>query len=446
LAEAIETAIKMSSPGVIMVPISNWAAFGGSKETIIWMPIDMIAATVTQLVAIRKQVIDDVYQITGLSDIMRGATDARETLGAQQLKTQYGSTRIRDKQQELVRIAKDLVGISSEIITEVFDETTMIEMSQTQIPTKKMQEKQIRDIQQQMLMQKQQIEQVKQDPRYLQVTQTNPEAAQQLDDEVQRALDAGQNAINSIVEKPNTEQVFRFLKDNRAKAFSLDIETDSTIMIDENGEKERRAEFMNVLTAMLAQISQMVTATPESAKVCGELLKFSVAPYRAGRALTGAIDQLVELMEAEKDKPKGDDPVTAQNKTALQIEQMKDATNKEKNQAEAMLKREEMAMRDRHEKEKLASQEKLKFIEMNTRRRDEADKAQQNNIKLIHDREKHQGDMVKLATERENDAREASMKLAALQAKQAADAARANDQRAQQQMKAQQTAAKGFPP
>ena len=77
---------------------------------------------------------------------MRGATDARETLGAQQLKTQYGSTRIRDKQQEMVRIARDLVGITSEIITEEFDKETMIAMSQTQIPTKEMQEAQAQQI------------------------------------------------------------------------------------------------------------------------------------------------------------------------------------------------------------------------------------------------------------------------------------------------------------
>jgi len=308
-----------------------------------------------------------------------------------------------------------------------------------------MQEKQISDIQQQMLMQRQQLEQVKQDPRYLQATQANPEAAKQLDDEAQRALDAGQDAINSIVTKPNTEQVFRFLKDNRAKAFSLDIETDSTIMIDENGEKERRGEFIGVLSQMLGQIGQMVTATPESAELCGELLKFAVAPFRAGRSLNGAIDQLIELMKDQQGKKQGDDPVTAQNKTALQIEQMKDATNKEKNAEEAKLKREEMAMRDRHEAEKLKSQEKLKFIELNARRRDDEGKAQQNNLKLVHDREKHQGDMAKLAAERENDAQEAGMKMAALQAKQAADATRANDQRAAQQAKNQAAMTKGFP-
>ena len=40
LADAIETAIKIKTPGRVLVPISNWAAFGGTKEIIIWLPID----------------------------------------------------------------------------------------------------------------------------------------------------------------------------------------------------------------------------------------------------------------------------------------------------------------------------------------------------------------------------------------------------------------------
>ena len=82
---------RRKSPGRVLVPISNWAAFGGSKEVIIWMPIDMIANTITAVIAVRKQIIEDIYQMMGLSDIMRGATDPGETLGAQQLKSQYGS-------------------------------------------------------------------------------------------------------------------------------------------------------------------------------------------------------------------------------------------------------------------------------------------------------------------------------------------------------------------
>jgi hypothetical protein len=73
--------MQTKTPGRMLVPISNWAAFGGSKEIIIWLPIDMIAQTITALVTLRKQVIDDIYQIMGMSDIMRGATDPNETLG-----------------------------------------------------------------------------------------------------------------------------------------------------------------------------------------------------------------------------------------------------------------------------------------------------------------------------------------------------------------------------
>ena len=153
------------TPGRVLVPISNWAAFGGIKEVIVWLPIDMIATTITALVALRKQVIEDIYQIMGLSDIMRGATDPNETLGAQRLKSQYGSTRIRDKQQELVRLARDLVEISLEIISEKFDEATIIEMSQTQLPTKKMIDDQIKQIAQQAMQSQQQAQQMLSTPQ-----------------------------------------------------------------------------------------------------------------------------------------------------------------------------------------------------------------------------------------------------------------------------------------
>ena len=141
-ADAIQTAIRINNPGVTMVPISNFSTFGNSKDPIVWLPIDQIATTIQGLVMLRKQIIEDIYQITGMADIMRGATDPNETLGAQQLKTQYGSTRIRDKQQELVRLARDLVEITSEIITEKFKDATIIEMSQIQLPTDKMKQQQ----------------------------------------------------------------------------------------------------------------------------------------------------------------------------------------------------------------------------------------------------------------------------------------------------------------
>ena len=445
LAEAIQKAINIKTPGRVLVPISNWAAFGGSKDVIIWLPIDMIAAAVTQLVTLRKQVIDDVYQITGLSDIMRGSTDARETLGAQQLKTQFGSTRIRDRQQELVRIARDMVVITSEIITEVFDPVTMIEMSQTQLPTQEMQQQQLMQLQQDIGATQQKLIEAQNDPRFPQIQQQNPQGVQSLMQEGQNALESAQNAMKRIQEEPTLEQVLYFLKNNKAKAFTLDIETDSTILIDEQGEKERRAEFMGAFTPMLQMIDQMVSNTPESAEVAGALLKFTLAPYRVGRELNGAIDNLVDLMKQKAQRPKGDDPQTAQNKITMQIEQMKDATTKEKNKQDADLKQNEMVMRDNHEKMKVASNEKIKLAEINARRGDDEARERKANVEMLHSQQEHQANMVELAAKRQAEAEKASLAAAQMRSKMQADSQRASDQRAAQQFKLMQPPAQRRP-
>src|SRR3546814_5247249 len=67
---------------------------------------------------------------------MRGATEAQETLGAQQLKSQYGSVRVREKSAELQRVAADAVKIAAEIIAENFSKETVLDMSQMDVPTK----------------------------------------------------------------------------------------------------------------------------------------------------------------------------------------------------------------------------------------------------------------------------------------------------------------------
>ena len=102
------------------------------------MPIAEIAsASSRRWSTLRKQVIEDIYQIMGLSDIMRGATDPRETLGAQQLKTPIRLVPASGtSSMELVRIARDLVDDHQPRSSPRSSPTsTIIEMSQTQLPT-----------------------------------------------------------------------------------------------------------------------------------------------------------------------------------------------------------------------------------------------------------------------------------------------------------------------
>ena len=446
VAEAIETALKINTPGTTIVPISNFAALGSGNggNPIVWMPIDMIATTIQGLVALRKQIIDDIYQITGLADIMRGDTDPSETLGAQQLKTQYGSTRIRDKQQELVRLARDLVEITSEIITEKFDSATMIEMSQTQLPTEKMQMQAVRALQQQMMMLQQQAQQAQAQAQQAQQQAPPPNAppgqqdpAQAQSDQMQQQMMTMQAQLQSVQNKPTTEQVFRFLKDNRAKCFVLDIETDSTIMADENAEKQRRTEFVQMLSGLLPQLAQMMAANPASGKFCAAILKFSVAPFRAERELGGSIDELADLTEDQGAQGQGDDPQTAMGKIQLQIEQMKQATAQQKNAQDMQIAQAKIQQADQHKQMDLMSAQQIARMKMSGDQTDsQMDMAVQGQ-KMQESREAHQAQLAANAQKMEIERQKAALAVQQHAMNASEMQARASERQAAQQFKMQ---------
>ena len=123
---------------------------------------------------------------------------------------------------------------------------------------------------------------------------------------------------------------------------------------------------------LLPQLGQMIQAEPKTAPFCGELLKFATAPFRAGRSLDGAIDELIEQMKTKGEQPAGDDPTTAAGKIALQVEQMKQQTAKEKNAQDARIKEQEMAQKDRHKTWELNNAKEIERIKLGAKAGDDA--------------------------------------------------------------------------
>jgi hypothetical protein len=252
-------------------------------------------------------------------------------------------------------------------------------MSQTQLPTQAMQQQKMQQLQQ-MMAQGQQMVQQQQDPAQSQ--------------QVQTMLTQAQSKLQKMQEEPTIEQVLKFLGDNRAKSFVLDIETDSTIMADENAEKQRRTEFIGVLGQLLPQLSTMIQNEPKTAPFCGEILKFATAPFRSGRSLDGAIDELIEQMKAKGDQPPGDDPVTAKGKLDMQIEQMKQKTIADKNAMDARLKASELLQKDEHKKMELENERLIAQAQLQDKARDGEAKLQVQNQKAMESREAHQAQML----------------------------------------------------
>jgi hypothetical protein len=448
LADAIQTAISIKTPGRVIVPISNWSTFGGNAgNPIVWLPIDQIATTITELVTLRKQIIDDIYQITGLADIMRGDTDPQETLGAQQLKTQYGTTRIRDKQQELVRLARDLVEITSEIITEKFDPVTMIKMSQTQLPTSAMQHKQVVNIQKDVADKTRALQMMQQLPQVQQAAQQNPQQAQQVMQQAQQALQqmqaAAEQSIAKIMSAPTLDQVLAFLKDNRAKSFVLDIETDSTIVADETADKAATAEFMGVLSTLLPQLSMMIQGQPKTAEFCGEILKFATKPYRAGRQLDSAIDDLTELMKQQQDQPSKPDPTTVAAQTQMQIEQMKLSYAKQKDDADRQVKIAQVQSSAQTGMAKAQTDAQTASMEIQGRQQENAAKTMQINMEAQNQEREHALAQNEMAMKAQMAAQKHAMDLEAAQHKASHMDQQLQDRRAMDQFKMTQPPANG---
>lgn len=123
-------------------PLENanqWRDKGGLVNAVFTMPIEEAAKVLAQLYLQRDQIKDTIFEITGLSDIVRGVSDPNETLGAQQIKTQFGSLRINRRQREVQRYARDIIRLMVEIIAEHFQPETLEKITQKQITPQVMQ-------------------------------------------------------------------------------------------------------------------------------------------------------------------------------------------------------------------------------------------------------------------------------------------------------------------
>jgi hypothetical protein len=116
-----------------LIPVEDWAAFqgdkGGLQNLISWLPVEQIASVLIRLYDARERILQIIYQTTGIADILRGETNPTETLGAQQLKTQFATRRITKSQQDVARFARDLMRLRGAVMAKHFSPDTLSRMS-----------------------------------------------------------------------------------------------------------------------------------------------------------------------------------------------------------------------------------------------------------------------------------------------------------------------------
>ena len=112
------------SKDVTLVAVSDFVKLrenGGIRGVVDFAPIEQYVTALEQLAVRRQDVIASIFDVTGVSDIMRGSSDGSDTATAVVKKTNFGTLRNQDRQNDMQRFIRDLLRIKAEIICEMFD-------------------------------------------------------------------------------------------------------------------------------------------------------------------------------------------------------------------------------------------------------------------------------------------------------------------------------------
>lgn len=354
LSEAVRSALENNNSAAVVVPVSDYSALGGAslRESIVWMPLQEVAQAISSCVELRRQVIDDVYQIAGISDILRGATNPNETLGAQQLKSQWGGVRLRNRQQDMARFARDITRIIGEIASENFRPETFEAMAQPDIPTQQEMSQRLAGMQQQLMQMQQQMQQAMADPQVQAQAQQDPQAAQEQMQQAQEAMAQLQAQMDEARQEPTFEGVLRIIADQRTRPFVLDIETDSTLEPDEQAEKAARSEFLTAMGGWMAQVVPLMIQLPESGPMVAESIRFAAGAFRGARKLQEEIDRFAAQIAEGNLPSQADQQSDAKADAEAQKVQIEAQMAAQKGQVEIMKMQQEMQLAaERHQAE-----------------------------------------------------------------------------------------------
>jgi hypothetical protein len=241
-----------------LVPVDQWAAFaekGGIKGVMDWLPLDQVVLTIEQLTKNREDVKQQIYEITGMSDIIRGQSKASETLGAQKIKTQYASMRIQERQKNVVQYCSSVFDIQAQLMRKHMDIQEIVKLSQA------------------MFMNEEQ-------------------------EILQQAFD--------LIKNPD------FIL--RAR-----VESDTLSDIDFQAEKQDRMEYMSTITNYLKEVLPTMQGDPIMGPFLMHLLQFSLAGFKVGKKFEGELDKSFRSLEQKLANPQPPEPTPEEKVAEMEL-------------------------------------------------------------------------------------------------------------------------------
>lgn len=266
--EGIEKMLQADDNEV--VPVENMQSMpdGSGMDKVIWtVPVNELVQTAQSLYQQRESCKQVIYEITGISDILRGASVASETATAQNIKNQWGTLRLKKMQKEVQRYCREALAIMLEIAAARFEIKTFQQM--TGLPF-------LTDEQKKQIATQQQMQQ-------LQAQAMGPQAQQppQLPPEVMQAMAA-----------PSWEQIEAVMQNDVTLHYKTDIETNSTIDAEAAQDKQDIAELMNAISQFLLGVAPLVEKGAMSIDVAKAMLLTISRRFNFGTELEDALNAM----------------------------------------------------------------------------------------------------------------------------------------------------------
>jgi hypothetical protein len=262
-----------------LIPVDKWMAFsekGGLKGSIDLLPIETLASALINCYQAQANIKGQIYEITGISDILRGAGAASESATAQQLKGQYAGLRLRAMQESVALFASELLRLKAQIICTKFQPETIMRLA----------------------------------------------AAEQMSQADQQMI----------------PQALQLMKDNPLRSFRIQVAADSLVQLDENQNKQDRMEFMNAFSNFLREAIPAGQASPEMVPLLMDMMKFGLGGFKQGAVMEGTIDAALQNMiqaSAQKAQNPQPDPEMIKAQALQQSAQMKVQADIQSQQARA---------------------------------------------------------------------------------------------------------------
>lgn len=285
----------------LLIPTDNWAAFaekGGIKGQIDWLPLDTIVQALRELNDARDRIKAQIYELTGISDIVRGASKASETLGAQQIKAQFAGVRIEKLQNEVARFAGDILRIKAEIQVKHFTQDILIEKS--------------------------------------------------------NIMTTGAGNVEYV------GPALQMLSTDTGFEWRIQVTADSIAQADYAAEKQDRTEFLSAVSSFMEKALPMVQQMPEAKPMLVSMLKWGIAGFKNAAEIEGMLDKELEaLLRPAEPAQEAPDPAALQAQAdaqaraqEAQLEAQKQAREMAADERKAQLEERRMMMEMQFEQQR----------------------------------------------------------------------------------------------